>query len=61
WQGKLDLSDYSATAPALDENGRGRLVLQRQSPAPGLPPRIVLSTVNGGVTYRLDRALSGAQ
>jgi hypothetical protein len=60
WQGRLNLADYEATAPALDSNGRGRLVLTPRAVASGLPPQIVLSTVNGGVTYKLDEQASSA-
>ena len=60
WKLGLKLSEYKASAPMLDSEGRrGTLTLERGVPASGLPQKLVLETEDGGATYKLNRAASG--
>lgn len=59
WKLQLKLSDYSATAPMLGEDGKnGRWTLERVNAAAGLPSRLVFNTNDGGASWTFNQSES---
>ena len=59
WKLGLQLSDYQAGAPEIDEAGRsGRVTLTRVKPDPAFPLRLNFTSDNGGSTWSFDKQTS---
>ncbi|HEX2863606.1 MAG TPA: hypothetical protein VHN99_03490 [Deinococcales bacterium] len=56
WKLNLNLADYSAGPPELDQSGRGTLAFTRASATPGLPQRLAFTTQDSGNSYQMDPA-----